>query len=422
MRSPAEGAVKENDVISASEAEQLVGKELFRDEWIGRLLEREKWLIRTYQHTTMKHVPASTLPGRISYAVGLARKEQPHGAKLREEIELAHDRSEWMKQQYDDVHRWMRKHGFKLGTELLKTFLEHALGIPPTPPPAASITMRAPCGGAMDNLPSGWLTLRNGILRVAETSNPQLWFIWTHDEEARAYRKWAHAGECDAYRAWVDLDLGTSRLPELLFSLDVSDRELEQMRDRHKSLSEAGRALLSRLGDGTARAKLLLSGSLRQIPMPVEAWNERNSSAWFDSGCLPYPTDALHPERFWESGGTAFYEARILVCEEDCTRAKAPASPVIPASAFGLPNINDIDEQEPATLEVTSKQDEPSSPRHRGRRPEQRQRVIQEMLAWQAVGNDLYSQTEESMAAQFKASRDTCRRARNQVLSQNVGK
>ena len=44
--------MKENDVISASEAEQLVGKELFRDEWIGRLLEREKWLIRTYQHTT----------------------------------------------------------------------------------------------------------------------------------------------------------------------------------------------------------------------------------------------------------------------------------------------------------------------------------------------------------------------------------
>jgi hypothetical protein len=54
--------------------------------------------------------------------------------------------------------------------------------------------------------------------------------------------------------------------------------------------------------------------------------------------------------------------------------------------------------------------------RSRGPRPRQLPRIVNEMRASDQLSR-LHAMTEEEMAASFNASRDTCRRARNEVLS-----
>jgi hypothetical protein len=53
-------------------------------------------------------------------------------------------------------------------------------------------------------------------------------------------------------------------------------------------------------------------------------------------------------------------------------------------------------------------------PKKRGTKPSVRERVMAEMRAFAPA--DLQAMTEEAMKAQFRASRDTCRRARNALL------
>ena len=53
--------------------------------------------------------------------------------------------------------------------------------------------------------------------------------------------------------------------------------------------------------------------------------------------------------------------------------------------------------------------------RARGRKPDQFKRVLKEMRERVRNGDDLSTWTEEAMATTFKASRDTCRRARDQA-------
>ncbi|GEC15271.1 hypothetical protein [Nitrobacter winogradskyi] len=62
-----------------------------------------------------------------------------------------------------------------------------------------------------------------------------------------------------------------------------------------------------------------------------------------------------------------------------------------------------------------------SSPAKRGPKKGVLKRVKAEMVSRNDM-NDLQSMTEEAMAATFSASRDTCRRARSEVLSEFVGK
>jgi hypothetical protein len=59
----------------------------------------------------------------------------------------------------------------------------------------------------------------------------------------------------------------------------------------------------------------------------------------------------------------------------------------------------------------------PHVTRPRGRRPKQLDRVVKEMRQAIHSGKDIAEWTEASMQTDFKASRDTCRRARDIVLS-----
>jgi len=58
----------------------------------------------------------------------------------------------------------------------------------------------------------------------------------------------------------------------------------------------------------------------------------------------------------------------------------------------------------------------------RGRKPIQMPRVLEAMKADSKKKYDLAGATEEELVAKYKASRDTCRKARNKVLSLFVGK
>jgi hypothetical protein len=64
---------------------------------------------------------------------------------------------------------------------------------------------------------------------------------------------------------------------------------------------------------------------------------------------------------------------------------------------------------------LAHKGSEPNRPR--GRKPAQRERVKTEMRRLDP--SELASMKEEAMAVQFQAARDTCRRARNEVLVEN---
>ena len=61
----------------------------------------------------------------------------------------------------------------------------------------------------------------------------------------------------------------------------------------------------------------------------------------------------------------------------------------------------------------------PNAPKKRGPKPEKLE-LVKNLMRKMDRG-ELESLTEEAMAATFDASRDTCRRARNQVLSEFVG-
>ena len=64
----------------------------------------------------------------------------------------------------------------------------------------------------------------------------------------------------------------------------------------------------------------------------------------------------------------------------------------------------------------------PSSSKTRGRKPEKFNEVVEKMRRDQHQGVIIENLKEEALAEQYGASRDTCRKARDKVLSEIVGK
>jgi hypothetical protein len=87
-----------------------VGKAIFGAEWIGRLTERERWLIKRYIERRRK--PSTILPGEIDF-VGPGGPIVPVNDRvLATEVERARDRREQMDDQYDQAFDWLEDHGF----------------------------------------------------------------------------------------------------------------------------------------------------------------------------------------------------------------------------------------------------------------------------------------------------------------------
>jgi hypothetical protein len=104
------------NTIPLIEAKERVAHALYGDDWIGELTQREKWLLKHYrqylpQH--LHHLPASLLPGGITYVGGGMGISTALTPSLREELARALDRQEWMIEQYEKVEQWFADRGFK---------------------------------------------------------------------------------------------------------------------------------------------------------------------------------------------------------------------------------------------------------------------------------------------------------------------
>jgi hypothetical protein len=84
----------------------LVGKRLHGDDWIGGLTSRQEWLVERYAPRT---TPSSLLPGGITYIPGTSLLRAPASGPLRDEIDAAIDRRDWMLEQYENARRWLYK-------------------------------------------------------------------------------------------------------------------------------------------------------------------------------------------------------------------------------------------------------------------------------------------------------------------------
>jgi hypothetical protein len=119
-------------LLSLHNATTRVGKVLFGEEWIGGLTSREIWLIERYVTGTR----SSVAPGNMTYSWG-GRKwvEFPISPGLREEVELARDRQEYLKSRYKElkgqlthVCKWLTEHGFNVNDDTISgEALEQAL-------------------------------------------------------------------------------------------------------------------------------------------------------------------------------------------------------------------------------------------------------------------------------------------------------
>jgi hypothetical protein len=99
--------------ISLEEASARAGKAKFGADWIGKLTERERWLVKRYVEP--QHDSASTfLPGTITY-VGPGGPFVPvNDSTLAAEVERARDRLEQMNDQYNQVDELLEDWGFDL--------------------------------------------------------------------------------------------------------------------------------------------------------------------------------------------------------------------------------------------------------------------------------------------------------------------
>jgi hypothetical protein len=104
--------------ISLDNASVRIGEAKFGADWIGKLTERERWLIKRYverRHQT----PSSILPGEITLVGPGGPKIPVNDPKLASEVERARDRLEQMNDQYDEVYDWLEDRGFDTETPSL---------------------------------------------------------------------------------------------------------------------------------------------------------------------------------------------------------------------------------------------------------------------------------------------------------------
>jgi hypothetical protein len=104
-----------SESISWSEAFTRVGRAKYGSEWIGRLTEREQYLIDEYCVVTVSEARSSILPGHASYLAdgkSVWFKRSPLGATLQDEVGCADDRRRWKVVQDEYVMKWLADNGF----------------------------------------------------------------------------------------------------------------------------------------------------------------------------------------------------------------------------------------------------------------------------------------------------------------------
>jgi hypothetical protein len=98
-----------NARLPIGEAIHLIGVAKYGSEWIGRLTEREQWLIDRYverrQDSHPENKPLSITPSATSFMTvdGHAFPDAPYGSPLAYEVASASDRRDWCREQYNFV-------------------------------------------------------------------------------------------------------------------------------------------------------------------------------------------------------------------------------------------------------------------------------------------------------------------------------
>lgn len=110
----ASAAPGRSPTISLDDASGRIGRAKFGADWIGKLTERDRWLIKRYVQ-----MPSSNRPGGITY-IGPGGPIVPvNDRALAAEVERARDRHEQMNDQYDQVFSWLEDHGFDCESDSL---------------------------------------------------------------------------------------------------------------------------------------------------------------------------------------------------------------------------------------------------------------------------------------------------------------
>jgi hypothetical protein len=189
-------------------------------------------------------------------------------------------------------------------------------------------------------------------------------------------------------------------------ALRSMDRRPGQLPRWHQELLEQ---CIVRMRDGLCLGKLVAFYKHGNDRTEFESgfWEREDAIAAFWTGRAPWPYPDV-PIWFRQEQLEQFLG---LVSKDDspaCTQAAGLEKPLTATSA-----------EEPTATSAEEPEDLHSSRivRRRGPRPE---KLLQVKAAMIAHGNmsDLADMTEPAMEAQFGASRDTCRRARNAVLSE----
>lgn len=99
--------------ISLTEVYRRIGPAIFGPDWIGKLTERERWLLQRYVDNSRLYNPSSATPGMLTYYdTSSGKPGVPHGVAA--DVDLARDRRDWMKAQYDRVDTWLEIAGLQV--------------------------------------------------------------------------------------------------------------------------------------------------------------------------------------------------------------------------------------------------------------------------------------------------------------------
>ena len=80
-----------------------------------RLTEHDAWLINRYRNPMMKNLPASLLPGGITYISGMTQgRWQPSQPFVPEQLIAELDRAYFRLAQQDKITAWFEAKGFDL--------------------------------------------------------------------------------------------------------------------------------------------------------------------------------------------------------------------------------------------------------------------------------------------------------------------
>jgi hypothetical protein len=261
----------------------------------------------------------------------------------------------------------------------------------------------------IEYVPGEWCVLAQGVFRLAINTDPTPWAGWASPSEKEVYAALGHT-ELEWFKA--ENEWGDARgLADRLNDLDASDREMDAVRERYKSYRNAQAAMLQMVKDGVVIALLELPDG-KHIEMPRDAWLQPDARDWLDASRLQYPTGALLPERFWEVQGPA-YQASILVRIADC-RPRPASKPK---------------QDEPARSATIGSEEPPTGPAMpSGRRRGPPATKLNDTIA--AMQKDIEQGTltrtslsglrEKELSTRYRVSRNTARKARDQVLANLV--